>query len=225
MKRCGMFALLFLTLTIVERSLAVDPQPVRLGSVDFLDLNQAGAVLQPIQVAAPLEEVLAHYGATDATDDAVLPAFLEAVIDLADEGLRGDDEVVVGNTDLQSSFGAQGELISETLEISGMLGDSTADFSLTSHADGELRFDLTIFDQQGQATYYEYSLQIFSPPSESDYVAALPGHCKCSKDGVTGCTQAKCEDGDTCPGQNGESCGFYTRSVIVSTTAPEGGGS
>jgi len=213
-----------LVLTILAISVdpaeGIDPN----ATVTQLFYNESGEPLYAVASVVPMASVLGGFGATADANDPELPTFLEGAFDVGDEELRDGDEIVVGDTSVVSTTDENGNLVEETLIVTGLLASESIVLELTTESDGMLSLDLTIFDQQGTATEYEFPLQVFQEPSSEIYIAAMLGTCNCSKKGVTGCTDSMCQDGDTCPNNNGESCGFYTRTVIEAVAQAIGEG-
>jgi len=177
--------------------------------------DENGDALSPVPSVMPLQDVLGAYGASVAAGDPSLPAFLERAIDLADPTFRNGDVTTVDESILNSYTDENGGLIQETLDIPGGLGAAAMILRLSSEAGGALGIDLTLVDSQGVPTERAFLFQVFIRQADgTNIVGALPGKCRCSKKTVAGCTTNMCYDGDTCPGHNGESCGFYTGTLL-----------
>ncbi|MBI5762661.1 MAG: hypothetical protein HZA51_03965 [Planctomycetes bacterium] len=197
---------LFAVFAMTTLAAATDPT--------VIDQNEDRLV--PVSNVVPIATILDDYGTSSSESDPSLPAFLEGVLDLASEELRNGAEIVVFDTSIKSSFDENENLVEQELDVAAYLGLTEIEIELNSRVEGEFRVHVTLFSEGNPPSYVDATFRIYLPESleaAQVVVIALPGTCKCSKAGATGCTDAKCRDGDTCPGNNGHSCGFYTRSV------------
>ena len=198
---------------VIVPAFGVDPDAAPLQIV----YDENGSPLETIGFVLPIESVLSEYGAEAEVENTVLPDFFEAVIDLVDSQFRNGDEIVVGDVNVQSTLDSNGTLLEDSLEMSGVLGSESVVIRFVSRSNGAVGIDLTIFDGQGTPSEYEFSIQLFRRPTSQNYAVAAIGSCKCSDGALNKCSTQNCEDGVTCPGgPNGQSCGKYTRVLVVS---------
>lgn len=114
-----------------------------------------------------------------------------------------------------SILDGQGSVIGETAWISASIGSIPTVFYLSNN--GSMVDVSLIATIEGETVESNISFQVYFSPTSESLLMALPGACRCSKKGVTGCTTRMCENGDTCPGHNGEPCGYYTNREIQAT--------
>lgn len=177
--------------------------------------DQNNLALIGVPELVPMDELLEAYGATADEADPELPLFLEGVLDLVSTDIRNGAYITVLDTGVKSTYDENETLVEQGLDCAVFVGAAEAEISLLSLPGGELRLHVTICENGSPPEYHDATLRIYVPQSielARIPVIALPGTCKCSDNTTTGCTKTMCEDGETCPGVNGHSCGYYTSS-------------
>ncbi len=178
-------------------------------------LDEDNNELLTVLSAPPVGEILTGYGAALEANDPILQVILAQIVDLASPDLRNEEEVIAEDTGTSSILDSEGNVIGETVWISATVGSIPAVIYLSSNG---VMVDVSVIATiEGEAVESNISLQVYYSPTSESLWMALPGTCRCSKKGVTGCTKSMCENGDTCPGNNGDSCGYYTNRVIRAT--------
>lgn len=136
-------------------------EPIALSTSVVMVYDENGGLLESVTSVVQIQSILDVYGASTAPDDPILPSFLETAIDLTNVDFRNGDEVVVWETSIQATFNANGNLLEETLEVTGMLGSDSVLIHVTSRSGGVLSLALTLFDHEGSPEEYDFPLQVF----------------------------------------------------------------